>query len=115
MQEAGWLFELASLLRMPVHEILDMPVQELTMWHQWLSMEPRGDKRADWHSAQVAKAAHDVGFGISGKLNPAALNTYILKWKLVSDNSDDDIRQSLRGIFGNIIPPPEKKLEVGND
>jgi hypothetical protein len=112
MQEAGWLFELASLLRMPVHEILDLPVQELTMWHQWLSMEPRGDKRADWHAAQISRAAHDVGFGVAGKMNPASLTSYILKWSLVSSNNDDHIRLALRGIFGKIIPVPTKKLEA---
>lgn len=109
MKDAGWLFDLASILRKPVCELLEtLPAQELLMWYSWLQLEPRGDKRADWHAAQVAKAAHDVGFGVGGKANPASLSSYLLEWKTVTPESQQhELKLAARRIFGDIIPPPK--------
>ena len=108
MQEAGWLLDLAVLLRRPVCELIEtVPAQEMAMWRQYMQMEPRGDRRADWHAGQVAKAAHDVAFAIGGKSNPAGLETYLLKWKLVDPESTQrELLMAARGIFGNVVPIP---------
>ena len=109
MEDADWLFELASILGERVGELVEtMPAQELLMWNRWLQSKPRGDKRGDWHAAMTAKAIHDIALGFSGKQNPSALDAYLPEWKLVTpESAARQIKLAARSIFGSIVPLPK--------
>lgn len=105
MEEVGWLCELAVLLRMPICSLVDtLPANELVIWREWL-MEPRGDRRADWRAAQIAKSVHDVALGFNGKPNPQQLDSYLLSFRTL-DPAETNKRclESARAIFGKVIP-----------
>jgi len=105
-KEDAWLFDLAIFLRLPIGQLLeDMPEPELRVWQEYLASEPRGDRRGDWQSAQLAKALHDIALGFNGKSNPMALDQYLLKFESV-DPAELTRRnlQAARAIFGKVVP-----------
>jgi len=105
MEEAAWLFELAVLLHTTVGHLVDeMPGSELVMWRKYI-LEPRGERRADWNTATLAKAVHDVGLGFAGHKNDQQLDSYLLKFA-VADPEEVTARnlKIARAIFGKVVP-----------
>jgi hypothetical protein len=74
-------------------------------WQQYLTSEPRGERRQDWHAAQLAKAVHDVALGFSGHRNSMTLEQYLLSFQALdpAELVKANLRNA-RAIFGKVVP-----------
>lgn len=91
MEEVGWLFDLASLLKKTVGELLEkVTPEELTMWAFWMKSQPRGEQRHDWQAALITKAVYDLASGMGGVVNHLGIQDYLLQWKTANTELDGE-------------------------
>lgn len=98
----------------PMYIIEDtMPMEELNMWRIWMA-EPRGEQRADWHTAQITHMIYQISQMFSRVRKNVPLKKFLLEFG--SGIKRDRISQilALQKAFG-VIPKEVMKTEIKNE
>tara|TARA_R110000868_G_scaffold329682_1_gene590479 strand:+ start:442 stop:732 length:291 start_codon:yes stop_codon:yes gene_type:complete len=68
---------------------MSFDIIEINLWTQYLSMEPRGDDKSDWHAAQVTQSIYTILSSFSKNQKPPKLNDCLLKFESERPKSDN--------------------------
>lgn len=91
------------MMSCPISELEErMTYEEFICWQYYLT-EPRGDKRADWHTAMITKSVYDFMLGFSKSRRKIKLNEMLLKFEK-RDAYPENVAKKANIIFGGIIP-----------
>jgi len=80
---------LASILGKSLKEIDEMEASEVMEWQYWLAIEPRHEKRADYHAAQITHAVYSILQAFSKNTQKISLEDNLLKFTDSTPNTQD--------------------------
>jgi len=91
----------------------EMPIEELNMWRIWMQ-EPRGEKRADWHAAQISHMVYQISQMFTRSRNNIPVKKFLLEFG--AGIKDDKFSQllALQKAF-KVIPREVLVAERKND
>lgn len=106
---------MASILSKSLKEIDEMEADEVLLWQEWMSSEPRGMRRMDFHAAQITQAIYGIMNRFTAGSKPVRLKDCLLTFKTrEADNQQDNLKNAivLLAAFGgkNKISSLEKDL-----
>ena len=85
---------MASILGKSLKEIDEMEASEVMEWQYWLSIEPRYEKRADYHAAQITHAVYSILQAFSKNSQKISLEDNLLKFTDSTPNTQDIEKQN---------------------
>jgi len=115
------MYKLAVMLGKSISEIENMPASEYREWLHYISLEPRGEDRLDWNSAQITQAIYS-GFSAFGKNNKQIdINDCLLKFEICEKNEESEAEKYKKKaiktamIMSGILGKPEilEKVKKG--
>jgi hypothetical protein len=93
-----------------------MEASEVMEWQVWLALEPRGQLRADYRSAQITHAVYTILQSFSKSSQKISLQDNLLKFTQVEDISTNIEEQNkknamaMMSVFGNSFTGEMSKL-----
>lgn len=88
---------MACILSKSLEEIDEMQADEVLLWQHYLSEQPRGWRRLDYHAAQITQAVYTVISSFSSESEKIKLKDCLLKFE--DQSSEDADKATIRNIM----------------